>query len=147
MVALIALLLGGLGVARAVHVFIKRKMETVAVLRCLGASARTVLSVYLVQAAVVGLLGSLAGAVLGAGVQLVLPRVLGDFLPVDVAYRLSWRALLSGVALRLWGALAFSLLPLPPGGRGFPPPPPRPPPHEGVAARCPGRARPVLPLS
>ncbi len=112
LVALVALLLGGLGVASAVHVFIKRKMETVAVLRCLGASARTVLSVYLVQAAVVGLLGSLAGAVLGAGVQLVLPRVLGDFLPVDVAYRLSWRALLSGVALGLWVALAFSLLPL-----------------------------------
>ncbi len=112
LVALIALLLGGLGVASAVHVFIKRKMETVAVLRCLGASARTVLSVYLVQAAVVGLLGSLAGAVLGAGVQLVLPRVLGDFLPVDVAYRLSWRALLSGLGLGLWVALAFSLLPL-----------------------------------
>jgi len=112
MVALIALLLGGLGVASAVHVFIKRKMETVAVLRCLGASARTVLSVYLVQAAAVGLLGSLAGAGLGAGVQLVLPRVLGDLLPVDVAYRLSWRALLSGVALGLWVALAFSLLPL-----------------------------------
>ncbi len=112
MVALIALLLGGLGVASAVHVFIKRKMETVAVLRCLGATARTVFSVYLVQAAVIGLMGSLAGAVLGAGVQLVLPRVLGDLLPVDVAYRLSWRALLSGVALGLWVALAFSLLPL-----------------------------------
>ena len=112
MVALIALLLGGLGVASAVHVFIKRKMETVAVLRCLGATARTVFSVYLVQAAVIGLMGSLAGAILGAGVQLVLPRVLGDLLPVDVAYRLSWRALLSGVALGLWVALAFSLLPL-----------------------------------
>jgi putative ABC transport system permease protein len=112
LVALIALLLGGLGVASAVHVFIKRKMETVAVLRCLGASARTVLSVYLVQAAVVGLIGSLAGAVLGAAVQLVLPRVLGDLLPVDVAYRLSWRALLGGLGLGLWVALAFSLLPL-----------------------------------
>jgi putative ABC transport system permease protein len=112
LVALIALLLGGLGVASAVHVFIKRKMETVAVLRCLGASARTVLSVYLVQAAVVGLMGSLVGAVLGAGVQLVLPRVLGDLLPVDVAYRLSWRALLGGLGLGLWVALAFSLLPL-----------------------------------
>src|SRR5437867_8144182 len=33
LVALIAVLLGGLGVASAVHVFIKRKIETVAVLR------------------------------------------------------------------------------------------------------------------
>jgi putative ABC transport system permease protein len=112
LVALIALLLGGLGVASAVHVFIKRKMETVAVLRCLGASASTVLSVYLVQVAAVGLLGSLAGGLLGTGVQLVLPRVLGDLLPVDVAIRVSWPALLSGVALGLWVALVFSLLPL-----------------------------------
>ncbi len=112
LVALIALLLGGLGVASAVHVFIKRKMETVAVLRCLGARARTVLAIYLVQSVVVGLLGSLAGAALGAIVQMALPRVFGDLLPVDVAYRLSWRALAAGVVLGLWVALAFSLLPL-----------------------------------
>jgi putative ABC transport system permease protein len=112
LVALIALLLGGLGVASAVHVFIKRKMETVAVLRCLGAGARTVLHVYLLQSAVVGLLGSLAGAGLGAIVQLALPRIFADLLPVDVAYRLSGRALASGVVLGLWVALAFSLLPL-----------------------------------
>ena len=112
LVALIALLLGGLGVASAVHVFIKRKMETVAVLRCLGARASTVLAVYLVQSAAIGVLGSVAGAALGAVVQLALPRVLGDFLPVDVTYHVSWPALLAGVALGLWVALAFSLLPL-----------------------------------
>jgi putative ABC transport system permease protein len=112
LVALIALLLGGLGVASAVHVFIKRKMETVAVLRCLGAGVPTVLAVYLVQSAVVGLLGSIAGAALGAIAQLALPRIFVDLLPVDVAYRLSGRALASGVFLGLWVALAFSLLPL-----------------------------------
>jgi putative ABC transport system permease protein len=112
LVALIALLLGGLGVASSVHVFIKRKMETVAVLRCLGARARTVLAVYLVQSAVVGLLGSVAGAALGALIQFALPRVFADFLPVDVVYALSWRALVGGTALGLWVALAFSLLPL-----------------------------------
>ena len=62
LVALVALLLGGLGVASAVHVFVKRKMETIAVLRCLGASGRKVMAVYLVQSAALGLLGSLLGA-------------------------------------------------------------------------------------
>src|SRR6185436_15406120 len=66
LVALVALLLGGLGVASAVHVFIRRRMATVAVLRCLGASASGVLAAYLVQAVLVGLAGSLLGAVLGA---------------------------------------------------------------------------------
>ena len=112
LVALVALLLGGLGVASAVHVFIRRKLETVAVLRCLGARARVVLAVYLVQALAIGLLGSASGAVLGVLVQLALPRVLRDFLPVDVAWSLSPSAILGGVAVGIWVAATFSLLPL-----------------------------------
>jgi putative ABC transport system permease protein len=112
LVALVALLLGGLGVASAVHVFIERKLETVAVLRCLGASARTVLAVYLTQAAAVGLAGSAVGVLLGAAAQALLPRVLRSFLPVDVAYGVSWSAAAGGLALGLWVATIFSLLPL-----------------------------------
>jgi putative ABC transport system permease protein len=36
LVALIALLLGGLGVASAVHVFIRRKLETIAICAALA---------------------------------------------------------------------------------------------------------------
>ena len=68
------------------HVFIERRMESVAILRCLGVGGRTLLAVYLVQAVTVGLAGSALGAALGAVVQLVLPRVLSGILPVDVAW-------------------------------------------------------------
>jgi putative ABC transport system permease protein len=112
LVALVALLLGGLGVASAVHVFVKRKMETIAVLRCLGASARRVMAVYLVQSAALGLLGSLLGAASGAAVQLVLPRFLRDLLPVDVAIAPSLSAIATGIGLGVWATLAFALLPL-----------------------------------
>jgi putative ABC transport system permease protein len=112
LVALVALLLGGLGVASAVHVFIKRRMETIAVLRCLGAGSSTVLAAYLVQAVAVGLLGSLLGATLGAAVQAALPRLLRDLLPVDVAWSLSWSAILGGVGVGVWVAVVFALLPL-----------------------------------
>lgn len=112
LVALVALLLGGLGVASAVHVFIRRRMTTIAVLRCLGAGSRTLLGAYLVQAAFVGLLGSLVGAALGAAAQLALPRLLRGVLPVDVAWSLAWPAVLAGVGVGVWVALVFSLLPL-----------------------------------
>jgi len=112
LVALMALLLGGLGVASAVHVFIRRRMATIAVLRCLGASGATVLSAYLLQAIVVGVVGSVAGAVLGSALQLALPRLLRGLLPVDVAWALSWRAVLGGIGVGVWVAIAFSLLPL-----------------------------------
>jgi putative ABC transport system permease protein len=112
LVALVALLLGGLGVASAVHVFIRQRMETIAVLRCIGATTRQVFSVYLIQAAGIGLVGSVVGAALGLAVQLALPSVLGDFLPVQVEARAPWPVVALGVGLGLWTALAFAILPL-----------------------------------
>jgi len=112
LVALIAVLLGGLGVASAVHVFIKRKIETVAVLRCLGATGGMVLAVYLVQAAALGLLGSTLGVAIGLGVQAGLPMVMAGLLPVEVRFAPSWPAAAAGLGVGLWVAAAFALLPL-----------------------------------
>ena len=111
-VGLIALLLGGIGVASGVNAFVARKIDTVAVLRCLGATARQMLAIYVTQAAVMGLLGATAGALLGVGIQLLIPRVLGDFLPVDVSVTLEPVAILSGVLVGVWVALVFALQPL-----------------------------------
>lgn len=112
LVGLIALLLGGIGVASAVHVFVKRRLDTVAVLRCLGASQRTVFSVYLVQAALMGALGSLVGVALGLAVQWSLPGVLQDFLPLDVSPVLHATPVLTGLGIGIWVAVLFGLLPL-----------------------------------
>lgn len=112
LVGFVALLLGGIGVASAVHVYVKQRIETVAVLRCLGAASRRTFGIYLVQALVLGLVGGLAGCLLGVGVQLLIPAVLRDFLPVDVRFFLSWEALLLGLGIGVGVTLLFSLLPL-----------------------------------
>ena len=112
LVALIALLLGGLGVASATHVFIQQKLDTIAVLRCLGATSLEVFAIYLVQAVAMGLLGSAVGALLGLGVQAVLPALVKDLLPVDVQVSLAPRAILMGLGLGLWVSAVFALMPL-----------------------------------
>jgi putative ABC transport system permease protein len=112
LVALLALLLGGIGVASAVVVFIRQRLESIAVLRCLGATGARVLAIYGVEAAAMGLAGSLVGAAAGAVLQRVLPRVLAGLLPVDVRPELSWQAIALGVGLGLWAALLFALLPM-----------------------------------
>ena len=63
-----ALLLGGIGVASAIQAHLKTKLRTVAVLRCLGASAQQTLVIYLIQALALGLVGAIGGAVVGRGV-------------------------------------------------------------------------------
>jgi putative ABC transport system permease protein len=112
LVALIALLLGGLGVASAVHVFIKRKMDTIAVLRCLGATSHEVFAMYLLQALVMGGIGSALGALLGVGLQQVLPLLFRDLLPVNVRVVPSAGSILLGMSLGLWVAGMFAALPL-----------------------------------
>ena len=111
-IGLVALLLGGIGVASGVNAFVMRKIDTVAILRCLGATSRQVLAIYLLQAVAMGFLGAAFGALLGIGLQLGLPHVLADFLPVDVKVTLEPIALLTGMFVGVWVALVFALKPL-----------------------------------
>ena len=111
-VGLVALLLGGIGVASGVRAFVARKIDTVAVLRCLGASSGQVMTIYVVQAAAMGLLGAAAGAALGVAIQFILPSVLTQILPVDVRVSLVPTAVLTGLAVGGWIALIFALRPL-----------------------------------
>lgn len=112
LVALVALLLGGLGVASAVNVFIKRKLDTIAVLRCLGATSGEVFAVYLLQALVMGGIGSAIGAAFGVGLQQLLPFLFTGLLPVDVRVVPSPGSILLGTGLGLWVAGMFAALPL-----------------------------------
>ena len=111
-VGLVALLLGGIGVASGVHAFVMRKIDTVAVLRCLGATSWQVLAIYVVQAAFMGFVGALLGAVLGMIFQMLLPFALKDFLPVDVTVHLAPASVALGVLVGVWVALVFALRPL-----------------------------------
>jgi putative ABC transport system permease protein len=112
LVAFVALLLGCVGVASAVHIYIKEKLATVAILRCLGAKGAQAFVIYLIQLTTMGLIGSVIGAALGSAIQLLLPQVLGDFLPVEINLSVSWSAVLGGILLGLVVSVLFALLPL-----------------------------------
>lgn len=108
----VALLLGGLGVAGTIYVYVKQRIDSVAVLRCLGASSWRTVGIYLIQALAMGLIGSTAGALLGVAVQSFVPRVLSDILPFDVSFVISWPAILLGLGVGIGVTVLFALLPL-----------------------------------
>lgn len=112
LVAFVALLLGCVGVASAVHLYVKEKVASVAVLRTLGASGRQAFLIFLIQTALMGLIGAIIGAVAGSLVQVLLPRVFAGFLPVTVETTISWSAVAQGVGVGLLVAVLFALLPL-----------------------------------
>lgn len=112
LVGFIALLLGGIGVASSIHVYIKQKIDTAAVLRCFGASSDQTLSIFLIQAVVLGFAGALAGTLLGIGIQYLLPGLFNEFLPVQVELTVSWLAVGLGLFTGTGVALVFALMPL-----------------------------------
>ena len=111
-IAFVAVLLGGIGVAGAIHVYVRRRFATIAVLRCLGAGTLQTFSVYALQTITMGLASSVIGAVLGIGVQMLVPIALSDFLPVDVPFMVSWGSIAAGMALGVGVTAAFALFPL-----------------------------------
>lgn len=112
LVGFIALLLGGVGVASAIHVHVKQKLGTVAVLRCLGGTVAQTFAVYLAQGMALGALGAIAGAALGLVIQSALPKVLQDFIPFTFEFRTSWLAVGKGAGIGFGIALLFALMPL-----------------------------------
>ncbi len=107
-----ALLLGAIGIIGAVNVYLQAKRETIAILRCLGASARQAFSIYLIQMLIFGLAGSLIGTLLGIAVQFILPPLLQSFLPFDVAMQISPGAILTGLGFGWFVVFSSALIPL-----------------------------------
>jgi len=112
LVALLSLLIGGIGVAQAVRAWIAGRLDAIAVLRAIGVRPREALALYLVQAAMLALAGSTAGAVAGALVAQAAPGLLAGLLPVPIAVAWQPLAMARGVALGVAVALLFALRPL-----------------------------------
>ncbi len=108
----VALLLGAIGIASAIQVHVRQRLDAVAMLRCLGATARQAFTIYLIQGAALGLAGVIAGTVLGIALQQVLPLLFGDLIPVEVKFSLDLISVLRAAAVGFCICLLFALLPL-----------------------------------
>jgi len=122
LVGLTSLLVGGIGVANGVHAWLDARARTIATLRCLGASARTVFAVCLIQVLALASVGIIAGLLAGTALPLLGMVFLKNLLPVPPALGIYPVPLLLAAGYGLLTALAFALWPL------------------GRAARIPGAA-------
>ncbi|MDX1641376.1 MAG: FtsX-like permease family protein, partial [Balneolaceae bacterium] len=112
LIAFIAILLGGLGVSSAVYVYIKRKSNTVATLRCLGITKEKILATFAIQISIIGMMGAVIGTGVGIFIQLYIPSLFEDLLPFQIVQSLSIPAVALGLSTGLLISLVFSLLPL-----------------------------------
>lgn len=112
LVGFVALLLGCVGVASAVHIYVREKIASIAIMRCLGVKASEAFLIYLIQIVGIGLIGSVTGAILGTAIQHLLPLIFKDFLPFTISVQISWMAIGQGILLGVIISILFALLPL-----------------------------------
>jgi len=112
LVALTALLVGGVGVANAVTSHLARKRDAIATMKALGATGGGVFAVYCSQIMLVALFAALIGAALGAALPFVMVFAFGTIIPLPVAPALHPAALVLAIVYGLLTAFAFALWPL-----------------------------------
>ena len=112
LVALLSLLIGGIGVAQAVRAWLAGRMDAIAVLRALGVRPHEAFLLYLGQTVVLAVAGSLVGAAAGVVVARTVPHLLQNLLPLQVEVGFLLTAQLRGLALGVGVAVLFALRPL-----------------------------------
>jgi putative ABC transport system permease protein len=105
LVSLIALIVGALGVATAIHSHLQQKLDSIAILKCLGARSSQIVRIYVAQTAMLGLAGGVVGIALGAGVQRLFPLLIGKYFqfdrPLGWSSAFAWEGLLVGLLVTM----------------------------------------------
>ena len=112
LVGLASLIVGGAGIANAVQAFVTRKMGSIATLKCLGASSRDVMGIYLTEIMIVALLAIAIGLAAGAVAPPIITTLFGQLIPVPLSQHFNAWPLVFAAALGLLTTLAFALWPL-----------------------------------
>ncbi|MEZ5828488.1 MAG: FtsX-like permease family protein [Hyphomicrobiales bacterium] len=111
-VGLTALLLGGIGVGNAIQSYMAKKREIIATFKCLGATSRLVLNVYMLQALLLACIGIAIGLVLGALAPSLIATLYADALPIALAVEPHPAPLLVAALAGLLSMVLFVLWPL-----------------------------------
>lgn len=120
LVALATLLLGGIGVAGGVSGHLARRDASIAAMKCLGASRRTVQATYLLQVLFLAGLGSCIGLTLGTAGSYGLCLFLVQAFDLPVRFGLHPEPIAIALAYGMLTGLAFSIWPLSAAARTSP---------------------------
>jgi putative ABC transport system permease protein len=112
LVGLTTLLVGGVGIANAVESYLATKMDTIATLKCLGASRRLVFLVYLAQIMSLAACGILLGLLIGIAVPFAAVPLLPAELPVEAQLGIYPIPLLLAAAYGSLATLCFAAWPI-----------------------------------
>ena len=112
LICLVAMVLGAIGVAMAMHAHLEQRMDMLAILKAVGAGSGDLLRIFLLQTLALGLAGGLLGVAAGVAVMAILPLVFGSLLRIPTALEFPWSSMAAGLGTGLLTTVLFCLPPL-----------------------------------
>ncbi len=109
LMSLVALVLGAVGVAMAMRAHLQQRLDSIAIMKSLGAGSAQIMKIYLLQTVLLGLAGGILGVLLGLGVQLAFPLFLAKLLHLTPSFRINSHAVALGLIAGLLTTLLFTL--------------------------------------
>lgn len=108
---LISLLIGGIGIVNTMLVIVSRRTTEVAVLKTLGLRPHEVTYLFLIEAVLMGFVGSAAGVVVGWGMTFAVKGVAENFLAQSLAFHISAAPAITGLVVGVIVTVIFGFLP------------------------------------
>ncbi len=108
---LVSLLIGGIGIVNTMLVIVSRRTTEIAVLKTIGLEGEQVTVLFLVEAILMGIFGSLIGIVLGWLAALAIKGVAENFLAQTLTFRITLQPALTGLLVGVITTGIFGLMP------------------------------------
>ena len=112
LISLIALIVGSIGVGMAMYAHLQQKLDNIAVMKSLGATSGEIIRIYTLQTLLLGLVGGIAGVLLGRAVEEVFPSLINKIFEIQASTSWHFDAALQGIAAGVLTTLLFTLPPL-----------------------------------
>lgn len=112
LVSLISLIVGALGVATAINAHLQQRMDTIAIMKCVGARSSQIIRIFVIQTLALGLCGGLLGLTIGAAVQLAFPFLISRYFPVHLGISFDPIPAIQALSVGMLATLLFTIPPL-----------------------------------
>jgi len=110
-VGLLSLLIGSVGVVNTMLVVVGRRSGEIATIKALGMESSQTVEVFMIESAILGLIGSIVGVVLGEFLTLVINKAAEGFISTALPYKFYFQPVVLGVVVGIVTAIVFGLLP------------------------------------
>ena len=112
LIALIALVIGAMGVASAMHGHLQQKLDSIAVMKCIGARSSQVIRIYTAQTLILGLAGGVLGGLFGVAVAETFPGLIARYFSIDMTAAWDPWPAVEGVGIAALVTMLFTVPPL-----------------------------------